>query len=110
MEIIQTKNYHYILNLDMDNYCMRYFEGNIGKKIEALCQKYHFQYIDWHQFVESGIGEIQINRHKVRIMWDDFPLGFSFETDDLNIIKIVENVILNEIQLFNHDKKVHLCK
>lgn len=99
--MIKTKNNHYLLDIEINNHCMRYFEGNIGKKIEALCQKYHFQYIDWHQGIESGIGYIKINHHKVTIIWDDFPLGFSFLTDDFNIIKILEKVILIEIERFN---------
>lgn len=95
----------YLLSIDLDNTCMQYFNGSIGNTIQLLCDKYQCTYIDWEQFIESGIGKIIINHETITIIWDDFPLGMTFQAKKIDTIKFLEEIILLEMKSFHNSTR-----
>jgi hypothetical protein len=50
--------------------------------LKNVCNFLGESFLNWHQGIESGIGQITYEGYKLTVFWTDFPFSLSFDCRD----------------------------
>ncbi len=91
--MIRSRNNTYLIDINLDDFCKNY--SKLSDLLENLCSLLEVSLLEWHQYIDHGIGRIAFQNEIIKVIWEEFPNSLSFELHSLDNA----NLILRKINL-----------
>lgn len=91
--MIKSRNNTYLIDIELDRLYKSYH--SLSDLLENLCSLLEASLLEWHQYIDHGIGRIAFKNEIIKVIWEEFPNSLSFELRSLENA----NMILRKIPL-----------